>query len=107
VEALSSGLGGYGRADGANRWGASVFLMVIDPEAFGGRAAFERETGWLADACRAAPARPGSEGARMPGQRANALREEQLRLGVALHPEILPSLKPWADKLGVALPEFT
>lgn len=97
VEALTSGLGGFGRADGTKRWGASVFLLVLDPEAFGGRAAFERETGWLAEACRAA-------GARMPGQRARSLREEQLRLGVALHPEILPALKPWADKYGLALP---
>ncbi len=106
VEALTSGLGGFGRADGEKRWGASVFLLIIDPQAFGGRDAFERETGWLAEACRAAPARPGSEGARMPGQRAAALREEQLRLCVALHPEILPSLKPWAEKFGVPLPLF-
>lgn len=104
VEALTSGLGGFGRADGEKRWGASVFLLMIDPEAFGGRAAFERETGWLAEACRAAPPRPGSDGARMPGQRAAALREEQLRLGVALHPEILPALQPWAEEYGIAPP---
>ncbi len=104
VEAFTSGLGGFGRADHDTRWGASVFVLMLDPDAFGGRAAFERETGWLAEACRKAPPRPGSEGARMPGEPARALREEQLRLGVALHPEILPALKPWAEKLGVPLP---
>lgn len=104
VEAFTSGLGGFGRADHDTRWGASVFVLVLDPAAFGGREAFERETGWLADACRAAPPRPGSERARMPGERAAALRDEQLRLGVLLHPEILPGLASWAKKLGVPLP---
>ena len=52
VEALTSGLVGHGRADGETRWGASVFLQVLDPAAFGGRERFERETGWLAQACR-------------------------------------------------------
>ena len=35
VEALTAGLGGYGRADKPTSWGASVFLQMIDPEAFG------------------------------------------------------------------------
>ena len=56
AEALTSGLAGYGRADQPTQWGASVFVQCFDPEAFGGRAAFERETGFLANACRAARA---------------------------------------------------
>jgi len=107
VEALTSGLSGFGRADGEPRWSASAFLLALDPDAFGGRAAFERETGWLAHACRTAPPRPGSTGTRMPGERANALREEQLRLGVALHHEILATLAPWAERFGVPLPKAT
>jgi LDH2 family malate/lactate/ureidoglycolate dehydrogenase len=105
VEALTSGLGGFGRADGETHWGAAVFMLVMDPAAFGGSAAFERETGWLAKACRAAPARAGGEGVRLPGERARALRDEQLRDGVALHPEILPSLASWAERFGVPLPQ--
>jgi L-lactate dehydrogenase len=100
VEALTAGLGGFGRADGETRWGASVFLLALDPRAFGGEAAFARETGWLADACRAA-----GPGVRMPGERAAALRAAQLRTGVALHPEILPALAPWAGRFGVPLPQ--
>ena len=105
VEALTSGLAGYGRADGETHWGASVFLLCIDPAAFGGLAAFERETGWLAEACRSAVPRAGGQGVRLPGERGRALREEQLRNGVNLRPEILPALAPWAERFGVPMPQ--
>ena len=35
VEALTAALGGFGRADASEGWGAAVFLQVIDPAAFG------------------------------------------------------------------------
>ena len=57
VEALTQGLAGYGRADPMHTWGSSVFVQVFDPELFAGRADFTRQTGWLADACRATPPR--------------------------------------------------
>ena len=41
---------GYGRADQPTGVVTGVFLQVIDPAAFGGREAFIRQTGWLADA---------------------------------------------------------
>jgi L-lactate dehydrogenase len=104
VEALTSALAGYGRADGERRWGASVFVQLIDPAAFAGREAFVRETGWLAEACRTAPVKPGAPPVRMPGERALRLREQRLAEGVVLHGEIMPALEPWAKKLGVALP---
>jgi L-lactate dehydrogenase len=104
VEALTSALAGHGRADGEKGWGASVFLQIIDPGAFGGRAAFARETGWLANACRTAPVKPGNPPVRMPGERGLKLRENQLAEGVTLHPETMPGLLPWAEKLGVAAP---
>ena len=104
VEALTSALTGYGRADGERRWGASVFIQLIDPAAFGGRDAFVRESSWLAEACRAAPVKTGAPPVRMPGERALKLREQRLAEGVPLHAEIIPSLEPWAKKLGVAMP---
>lgn len=104
VEALTAGLGGYGRADAPKQWGASVFLQVIDPAAFGGADAFRREASWLGEACRAAPVKPGNPPVRLPGERGQQLRREQMHGGVRLHPEIMPALKPWAEKLGVALP---
>ncbi len=59
VEAFTAGLTGFGRADPSEGWGATVFLQVLDPEAFGGRDAFVRQSSWLADACHAATPRPG------------------------------------------------
>jgi L-lactate dehydrogenase len=105
VEALTSALGGHGRADGERHWGASVFMQIIDPSAFGGRERFARETGWLAEACRTAPVKPGNPPVRLPGSRGLRLRAQQLAEGVALHPETMPSLAPWAAKLGVPVPD--
>ncbi len=104
VEALTSGLGGYGRADGATGWGASLFIQVIDPAAFGGGDAFARETGWLADSCRTAPVKAGDAAVKVPGDGALARKSEQQAKGVALHPSILPGLKAWCEKLGVGAP---
>jgi LDH2 family malate/lactate/ureidoglycolate dehydrogenase len=105
AEALTSGLGGFGRADGSNQWGASVFVQCIDPEAFGGRAAFEREAGWLARACREARTAPGAPQPRMPGDGALARKRAALANGVSLHPSIIPALEPIAAELGVTLPK--
>jgi L-lactate dehydrogenase len=104
VEALTGGLAGFGRADPKEGWGATVFVQVIDPEAFGGRAEFERQMGWIAQACRANPPRPNVDRVRLPGERALALRREQLAHGVRLSEEILPALAPWAQRFGIALP---
>jgi L-lactate dehydrogenase len=105
VEALTSALAGYGRAEQPNRWGASVFLQVIDPMAFGGHDAFTRETQWFAEAARSNPTRPGDPPVRLPGSLALQRRTEQLQDGVTLYPTILPGLVGWAEKLGVPLPQ--
>lgn len=105
VEALTAGLGGFGRADPPAGWGAAVFVQVLDPAAFGGQAAFQRETGWFANRARNDPPRPGGPPVRMPGDGALQRRRDQLKNGVALHPSILPQLEPWAKKLDVAKPE--
>jgi LDH2 family malate/lactate/ureidoglycolate dehydrogenase len=104
VEAMTAALGGFGRADKPAQWGGAVFLQIIDPRGFGGEPAFRREAGWIAEACRTAPVKPGNPPVRMPGERGLNLRAEQLRSGMTLHPEILPALRPWAEKLQVALP---
>ena len=104
VEALTSGLGGFGRKDGPERWGASVFMQIIDPKAFGGRENFIQETGWLAGACRNAAEVPGGSKVRLPGQRGLELRRDYLANGVELAPTIMPLLEPWSVNLGVALP---
>ncbi|TAL85626.1 MAG: Ldh family oxidoreductase [Candidimonas sp.] len=104
IEALTGGLAGHGRADPAEGWGATVFLTLYDPEAFGGSSHFMRQTDWLADACRANPAVPGFNSVRMPGDRGIARKHEQLRDGVALHPSIPPMLGGCAKLYGIEFP---
>lgn len=104
VEALTGGLAGHGRADAKEGWGATVFLQVIDPRAFAGLDAFTRQTGAVAQQCHAS--RPAREGlpVRTPGEQGLALAKQQREAGISLYPSIMPSLEPWAKKLGVALP---
>lgn len=105
IEAMTQALGGYGRADGAEGWGASVFIQVFDPEGFGGLEAFTRQTAWLAEACRQSPPRPGVEAVRLPGQRGLQHKRQAQASGLQLYPGIVEALLPWAEKLGVAPPK--
>jgi LDH2 family malate/lactate/ureidoglycolate dehydrogenase len=102
VEALTMGLGEFGRAEPSEGWGASVFVQIVDPDAFAGADAFRRETGWIADACRASAPRPGVERVRLPGDTALGRRRQGMAEGMALHPGIMDGLDAWADRLGVA-----
>jgi LDH2 family malate/lactate/ureidoglycolate dehydrogenase len=104
VEALTGGLTGWGRADPKEGWGATVHITLYDPEAFGGRADFLRQMDHLAGSCIHNVPRVAGTKVRLPGQAGLALRAEQLRQGVKLHPGILPGLTPFADKFNVALP---
>ncbi len=104
VEALTQGLSGYGRAEAPDRWGAAVFVQATDPAAFGGAAAFRRETGWTAAACRASAPAPGVDAVRLPGDRGLARKRAALAEGVELYPGILDALAPHAARLGVAAP---
>jgi len=107
VEALTSALAGHGRADEPKQWGASVFLQLLDPERFAGRAAFLRETSRLAEICRTTPVPLGAPPVRLPGEAALARRARQLQEGISLHETILPKLAPWAERFGVPLPAHT
>jgi LDH2 family malate/lactate/ureidoglycolate dehydrogenase len=104
IEACTGALAGFGRADPPEGWGATVFVQVLDPEAFGGRADYTRQMEWLADACHAATPRPGGNPVRLPGENGMKRLREQTAQGVALFPTIMPALAPWGDKLGVPLP---
>jgi len=104
VEALTAALGGHGRADRPTGWGASVFVQLIDPSAFGGIEAFRRETGFLADFCRSSPVAEGDPAVQMPGEGALRRRAEQMAAGVRLYPGIFESLQEWAAELAVEVP---
>jgi L-lactate dehydrogenase len=104
VEALTAGLAGHGRADPPAGWGGSVFVQVIDPEAFGGLAAFRKQLDFIAGAARQAKPRRGGEAVRLPGERGLQRYRDGLERGVVLYPTILPALVPWAQKYAVATP---
>jgi LDH2 family malate/lactate/ureidoglycolate dehydrogenase len=101
VEALTQGLAGFGRADKPEGTNASVFLQVIDPTAFAGEAAFTHQTGWLVEACRTNPPRPGVERVRLPGESAAGRKRKALAEGVKLHPGVFEKLMAQAAQLGV------
>jgi len=105
VEALTSGLGGFGRSGGPDQWGASVYFQILDPSVFGGREAFVRETQHLADQCHSTPVKAGDAPVRLPGEAGLRRREEQLSKGVLLHAGIMESLTDWAVKHSVAVPK--
>jgi len=104
VEALTGGLAGHGRDDPEEGWGATVFLQVLDPALFGGSEDFLRQTSRLSRLCHETPPRPGFERVRLPGENGLRRREAQLESGVELHADVAPALRPWAEKLGIALP---
>jgi L-lactate dehydrogenase len=82
-----------------------VFVQVLDPAAFGGLADFKRQMDHMVDAAHASTPRPGVTRVRLPGEAGMARLREQREKGVALYPTIMPALVPWAQKLGVAVPE--
>jgi len=104
VEALTGGLTGNGRADPKEGWGATVFVQLLDPEAFGGLPGMQRQVDWVADACRKSRPRPGFTKVRLPGERGLQRRAEQIKDGVQLHPSVMPLLAPWAEKYQIGLP---
>lgn len=104
VEALTQGLGGYGRADSPKGATSSVFVQVIDPSAFAGQTAFARQTTWLVDACHGNPPRPGVERVRVPGDNAMARRRDSMRSGVEVSAAIAAAIAPYAERFGLRMP---
>lgn len=104
VEALTAGLAGQGRSDPGPRWGGTVFVQVIDPEAFNGRDAFKDQMDWIADACHGNPPIDADRPVRLPGHGGLKRRALQQAEGVVLSSAIVAGLEPWAQKLGVAMP---
>ncbi|WP_186156642.1 Ldh family oxidoreductase [Burkholderia gladioli] len=104
VEALTLALPGSGRRGRPDKFGQGVFLQVLNPRLLGGLDAFLDETTWLAEACHASRVRPGSPPVRLPGERALALRRQQLRDGIALAPDVLTRMRVWADRLDLPMP---
>ena len=105
VEALTQGLSGFGRAERPTGWGASLFVQVMDPDLYGGAAAFLNQTTFLAQACRSNPPAPGVESVRLPGDAALARKAQALRAGLTLYPGIMDGLAAWSKTYAVKAPK--
>jgi LDH2 family malate/lactate/ureidoglycolate dehydrogenase len=104
VEALTQGLGGYGRAEAPTEWGASVLVLAFDPALFGGADAFTRQTGWLADKARAANPMPGGTPIRLPGEAGFSRKRDRLAGGIPLRADIRESLAGLAARFSLTAP---
>jgi L-lactate dehydrogenase len=104
IETMGQGLSGFGRSGQPKGMQLSVFLQVLDPEAFAGREAFLREATHLAEACRANPPAPGVASVRVPGDSAARHRREALSTGVPVEDSVLARLKVAGARHGVAWP---
>ncbi|GAA5524803.1 delta(1)-pyrroline-2-carboxylate/Delta(1)-piperideine-2-carboxylate reductase [Microbulbifer aestuariivivens] len=108
LEVLSMGLSGYGRGDAQSSRddeANSVFVQIIDPQAFGKSDDFLRQTTALCNLWQSCHPDEGSDAqVRVPGQRAWSDRARQLKDGVELYPSIMADLEPWADRLDVIAP---
>ncbi|MDM0107708.1 Ldh family oxidoreductase [Variovorax sp. J22R24] len=101
VEALTQVLSGLGRNTHPRGTLMNVFLQVIDPDAFGGRSAFEAESTWLAEACRKNPPRPGVEKVRVPGEHAMSQQRAAQAQGVPLSRTIADALAACMAERGI------
>ncbi len=105
VEMLTQALAGHGRVEAPDRWGANVFLQVLDPEAFGGRDAFLAQVDHVNDACRTSRPIPGRDPVRIPGDRAARRREEASAAGIALPNEVLERIRSCAADAHLPFPD--
>jgi L-lactate dehydrogenase len=102
VEALTAGLSGHGRSSAPAVTTNTVFILLLEPGAFGGREFLRREMGGLVEACHAAAG--GGGAVRLPGERALAHRRRALAEGVEVPPALLDELRRRAAALGVPPP---
>ena len=101
VEALTQGLSGYGRRDVPTRWGASVYLQLIDPAAFAGAGEAMAQMDYLAEQCHANAPIDANQPVRLPGEQATRNIELHRRDGVPVSSQTVAALRDWSRKLGV------
>ena len=80
--------------------------QVIHPQAFDGIESFQRQTSFLARACRQSPPLKGGEDVRTPGEAALRHKAFCLQHGVELYGDTMAKLQQFAHELGVPLSEY-
>ncbi len=104
VEALTAGLGGFGRRDGVSQWGAAVCVLTLDPKFFGGMDAFRAEMDHFVQRCLDSRPREAGRPVRMPGHAGIARRSQYLEGGIPLPEDVLQSVRSAAKEGGLDCP---
>ena len=103
IEALSQGLSGSGRSRKLKTMNLSIYIQVIDPDAFAGLDAFKNEMSFLYNECINNPPIDKNNKVRMPGQNALLSRKKSIENGIYLSKETLKSLEEIAKKFDIIL----
>jgi uncharacterized oxidoreductase len=88
-------------------WGsrlAGVFLVAVDPSAFGDALDYQRRVAEVLDALTQSPPAPGSERVLVPGDPERASRERRQREGIPLPAATWEDLGGVAARFGLSLP---
>lgn len=102
VECLAGALSGAGcTSDDAPRGGNAAFVLVIDIGAFTSPAAFEQETGHLAEWLKSSRPTPGGGEILVPGEPEARAREQRSRDGIPIDDETWGELQRVTGELGV------
>jgi uncharacterized oxidoreductase len=103
IDILSGALGGAGcsRPDPPPLRGNGVFLLAINPAAFGATERFPKEVAGLADYVRSSPLAPGCDRILIPGQVEHETRLQRLRNGIPIEDDTWSKLQSIAASLGL------
>lgn len=104
VEALTAGLGGFGRKDGVKQWGAAVTVLTFDPAFFGGVDELKAEMDHFVGACLESRPRVAQSPVRMPGHAGIARKAKAYEQGLELPDDVLAALRGAASEGGVEYP---
>ncbi|MEI2417399.1 Ldh family oxidoreductase [Orrella sp. JC864] len=104
VEAMTSGLGGHGRKDRPQGWGASVHVQVIDPDFLGGVAALKAELAVFAQGVADNPPLDPARPPRLPGAQGMRNWRRAEREGVVLPEDVIAELRAAAQEAGLPYP---
>jgi uncharacterized oxidoreductase len=105
VEILGAALAGVPLTppEGKEPYGNGLFLLAIDPEAFGSRERFRKLVGEFADYVSSSAPAPGTDGVVLPGALERATRERRLREGIPLSDETWRQIHEAGRRAGVEL----
>ncbi len=104
IEMLTHGLAGFGRPDSEKRWGANVFLQVLDPDFFGGREDFLRQTDYTIERCHASTPIDPAQPVRLPGEMAQQRMRAAQASGIDLSAAVQSALSDAARRYSVKMP---